>query len=305
MSKKTIYLLGILATIIIGSFLYHKLGCSNCGNERYKKKTPPPTGSTSRFASLPNSFSLKGNGIDFTSQSNFNFLKNDSKQILPVADSIDLGISSLKNVFEKGGQMLKITGFAKKDEINNSTFPNLGFARANNIKDYFVSKGIPSSSIEINGEIRDDLTIKNDTLFGPVSFMIFEKSKGETSETTDWIMLKEKINADPLTFYFKTGRAKIVLSPEDDQKVTDILNYLNHFENAKLDIVGHTDNVGHRKANIRLGKERADFTKDYFVKKGISTEKINSSSKGSDEPLMDNSTKKGQAKNRRTVVKIN
>ncbi len=304
MSKKTIYLLGILATIIIGSFLYHKLCCSTCDSECCKKKTSVMPGANSGTAVLPNLFSLKGNGIDYSSQDNFNFLKNDFKQLLPITDSINLGISSLKTVFDKGGQILKITGFATAAEVNNSAFPNLGFARANDVKNYFVSKGISSSMIEINGEIRDDLNNKNDTLFGPVSFGIFEKSQA-AAKTEDWDALKAKINANPLILYFKTGQAHIDLSAEDRQKVADMLNYLDHVENAKLDAVGHTDNVGSRDTNIRLGLERADFAKNYLVQNGISTEKINSSSKGPDEPLMDNSTKEGQAKNRRTVVKIN
>ena len=303
MSKKTIYLLGILATVLIGCFFYHKLCCSTCDNGCYKMKTSPLPDTSSGFAFSPSSFSLKGNGIDFTSQSNFNFLKNDFKQILPVADSINLGISTLKTVFDKGGQFLKITGFATKDEINNSDFPNLGLARANEVKNYFISKGISSSRIEIKGEIKDDLSIKNDTLFGPVSFGIIEKS--EIIKSDDWMALKEKINANPLILYFETGQAQIDLSAEDRQKVADMANYLDHVEDAKLDVVGHTDNVGSRDTNIRLGQERADFAKNYLVKNGIPATKINNSSKGPDEPLMDNSTKEGQAKNRRTVVKIN
>lgn len=305
MSKKNIYLLGILATIIIGSFLYQKLCCSTCDTECCKKETSSVPGADSGAAMMPNLFSLKGNGIDYSSQDSFNFFKNDFKQLLPVADSINLGIASLKTVFDKGGQVLKITGFAKADEVNNSAFPNLGFARANDVKNYFVSKGISSSMIEINGEIRDDLNSKNDTLFSPVSFGIFEKSQAKTAKTEDWSALKTKINANPLILYFKTGQTQIDLSAEDRQKVADMLNYIDHVENAKLDVVGHTDSVGNRDTNIRLGKERADFAKNYLVQNGISTEKINSSSKGPDEPLMDNSTKEGQAKNRRTVVKIN
>jgi OOP family OmpA-OmpF porin len=303
MSKKTIYLLGILATILIGCFLYHKLCCSTCDNGCHKMNNLPLPDKGSGSAFLESPFSLKGNGIDFTSQSNFNFQNNDFKQILPVADSINLGISDLKTVFDKGGKLLIITGFARKDETNNSDFSNLGLARANEIKNYFISKGILATTIEIKGKIKDDLSIKNDTFFGPVSFEISEKSKIIKSD--DWSVLKEKINANPLTLYFKTGQAQINLSTEDRQKVADIKNYLDHVENAKLDVIGHTDNVGSRNTNIRLGQERADFAKEYLEKNGISTAKINNSSMGPDEPLMDNSSKEGQAKNRRAVVKIN
>ena len=85
--------------------------------------------------------------------------------------------------------------------------------------------------------------------------------------------MKEKINANPLILYFKTGKAQIDLSAEDRQKVADIKNYLDHVEDAKLDVIGHTDNVGSRDTNIRLGQQRADFAKKYLVKNGISARK--------------------------------
>ena len=302
MSKKSTYVLGILATIIIGSFLYHKLCCSISDTNSLVKEKSEPVNANSETAIQSSLFSLKGNGIDFQSQDNFSFSRNGFTHFLPVSDSIDLGVSSLKTIFDKGGQKLKITGFATADEMNNSSFPNLGFARANGVKDYFISKGISGSDIEINGEINDNLNFKNDTLFGPLSFVISEKVK---TENTEWSALKEKINANPLLFYFKTGQAKIIASKEDQQKVADIRNYLNHVEDAKLEVVGHTDNKGNPEANVRLGQKRADFTKSYLVKNGIEVGKINSSSKGPDEPLTDNSTKEGQSKNRCVVVKIN
>lgn len=303
MSKKTIYLLGILATILIGCFLYHKLCCSTCDNGCHKTNNSSLPDKSSGTAFLGSPFSLEGNGIDFTSQSNFNFMRDDFKSILPIADSINLGISDLKTVFDAGGKFLIITGFATKEEKNNSNFPNLGLARANEVKTYFISKGIPSAKMEIRGEIKDNLSVKNDTFFGPVSFGIIDKPEALVAD--DWVVLKDKINGNPLILYFKTGQAEIVLSPEDLQKVADMKNYLDHVANAKLEVVGHTDDVGSRNTNLRLGAQRADFAKVYLVKNGIATEKINNSSKGPDEPLMDNSTNEGRAKNRRTVVKVN
>ncbi|WP_413999511.1 OmpA family protein [Flavobacterium sp. W1B] len=302
MSKKSTYVLGILATIIIGSFLYHKFCCSSDGNISPIKENSTPANANSGTLNQLSLFSLKGKGIDFSSHDNFNFSRNGFTHFLPVPDSIDLGLSSLKTIFDKGGQKLRITGFATAEEMNNSSFPNLGFARANGVKDYFISKGFLDSDIEINGEIRDNLSFKNDTLFGPLSFMISEK---DNTATTDWTALKEKINTNPLIFYFKTGQAYIIASKEDHQKVADISNYLNHVEDAKLEAVGHTDNKGNADTNIRLGQKRADFAKSYLVKNGIVAEKINTSSKGPAEPMNDNSTKEGQAKNRCVVVKIN
>jgi OOP family OmpA-OmpF porin len=56
--------------------------------------------------------------------------------------------------------------------------------------------------------------------------------------------------------------------------------------------------------NTQLGQNRADFAKEYLAKNGISADRIISSSKGPDEPIADNATTEGKAKNRRTVVTI-
>lgn len=300
MSKKTSYLLGILLTIIIGTFLYNKY-CCNCD---CKDKNETVSGSITDGKSdlTLNKFNLTGEGFNYQTNDNFKFLKNNFNTITPVSDSIDLGLQNLKSFFEKNPeQKLLITGYANADEKNNSAYPNLGFARANDIKNYFVSKGMTSSQFEINGEIKDSLMVKMDTLIGPASYKIF---KQDATKKVDWNALKNKINGNPLTLYFNTGQAEINLTAEERQKVADLVNYLDNVPNSKLSIIGHTDNVGNRDTNIRLGLERANFAKEYLSKNGVTLEKMESSSKGPDEPIADNSTAEGKSKNRRTVVTI-
>ncbi|UUC45869.1 OmpA family protein [Flavobacterium cerinum] len=250
-------------------------------------------------------FALKGSSIDFSSQNNFNFLKSDFKKLQPVNDSITLGIASLKAFLEKGNNTLKITGFATKDEINASIFPNLGHARANDVKNYFIAQGIPSSKIDIDGVITEGLATNNETVLGPISYNLIEKNISEPAPETDWKAVKEGLNTNPLTLYFNTGQTQIDLTESDRQKIADMIHYIDHVENAKLIVVGYTDNVGNRETNIHLGQQRADFAKNYLIQNGVTSDKINSSSKGPDDPLMSNATKEGQAKNRRTVIKIN
>ncbi|MNY23951.1 putative lipoprotein YiaD precursor [compost metagenome] len=69
-------------------------------------------------------------------------------------------------------------------------------------------------------------------------------------------------------------------------------------------VVGHSDNVGNRDSNIVLGQKRADFSKNYLSKNGIDNARIETQSKGPDEPIGDNNTAEGKASNRRTVITI-
>jgi OmpA-OmpF porin, OOP family len=298
MSKKSSYLLGILLTIGLGMLLYHHFCCGE------KDKVTTPSEATATNAPMESIFALKGKDLDYHCNGNFNFLNDSFKSIMPVDECVDLGISQLKTVLEKGGQKFNITGYCLSSEKNTSAYENLGLARANDVKNYFVSKGIPSNLITTIGEIKDDGVLQKDgTLYGPVSFMLSEVT-AET-KTEDWNALKEKINANPLIMYFNTGQASIDLSAEDRKKVTDMVHYLDNVAAAKLDVTGYTDNVGKVVSNVKLGQERADFAKAYLVSNGISAERINSASKGPESPIADNTTAEGRAKNRRTEVKIN
>ncbi|WP_395044373.1 OmpA family protein [Flavobacterium sp.] len=302
MTKKTSYLLGILLTIVFGTFLYQKYCCNCCKEETFKTAKDSVYVGSETDISL-NKFKLNGEGFDYQTNDNFNFLKDNFKTVIPVSDSINIGIDNLKAFFDKNPNLkLMVTGYATSDEKNTSAYPNLGFARANDVKNYFVSKGFSASKFDTTGEIRDAWKMSSDTLLGPVDYKLFAVEA--TSEKTDWNAMKTKINANPLILYFNTGQADINLTEEERQKVADLVNYLDNVSGAKLDAVGHTDNVGDRTINTRLGLERANFAKDYLVKNGVGNDKIETSSKGPDEPLADNNTADGKAKNRRTVVTI-
>ncbi len=304
MSKKASYLLGILATILIGTYLYNTFCCQDCSDEKPEPKTDVMITDTTGMGDY-NIFNLSGKDLTYTCQDNFRFLKNDFKNIQPVNDSINTGIDLLKTYFEKNKlDKLMITGYARKDENNTSAFPNLGIARANDLKSYFVSKGIPANRFETQGELRDIWKVDKDTVLGAADFRILMQDEVAKQETVDWNALKTSINASPLILNFNTGQTDIDLSVEQRQKVADLVKYLDNVEGAKLSAVGHTDNVGNKDVNVKLGLGRADFAKEYLSKNGVSVTKIETSSKGPDEPIADNKTADGKSKNRRTVVTI-
>jgi OmpA-OmpF porin, OOP family len=300
MTKKTSYLLGIGATILIGTILYYYL-CCNCKTDN--QNLPEVAAVKPIENSIKSDFAI--DGIDFSHKNtgSFNFATGDFNAILPVTDSINYGIEKLKGFLVKNEQRVSITGYALASEKNTSAFENLGLARANTIKNYFVSKGVSSDLIDINGIIKDGLLEKEATIYGPISVSVAEVSAETPS--IDWAGVKAKLNAYPLILYFNTGQASIDLSVSDRKKITEITRFLDNVEGSKLDVVGHTDNVGDKTKNTKLGLDRADFAKNYLASNGISKDRIASSSKGPDEPIADNATKQGKAKNRRVEVKIN
>lgn len=303
MSRKALYLLGIAVTIILGTFLYLKFCCNCC------VKTPASDLEKESVAIAQDGnfvpFILSGSGIEYHTNDNLKFLKNSSVLIMPISDSVSIGIDKLKSLLiTSPKQKITITGYAISDETNTTKFENLGLARANDVKKYFVSKGFNASQFDTKGEIIEKWKTSSDTLLGPVEYQ-FETLDTTAVANNEWNILKEKINADPLILYFNTNKSSNALTAIEKQKVTDIGKYIKNVKDATVLVVGHSDNVGNRDANITLAQKRAEFTKNYLSKNGIEASCITTESKGPDEPIGENKTVEGKAKNRRTVITIN
>jgi outer membrane protein OmpA-like peptidoglycan-associated protein len=299
MSKKALYLLGIAATIILGTFLYIKFCCECCEKIPADDSSKTVQTTVSEPSFVP--FVLNGPGIEYQTNDNLKFLKNSAMLIMPVSDSITMGIEKLKIFLTANPkQKITITGFATSEEKNSTTFENLGLARANDVKNFFVSKGLSENQLNTKGEIIDIWKSNADTLLGPADYTFADT----TAATDEWTVLKDKINADPLILHFNTNKSREILTDLQKQKVTDIAKYTEHVKEAVVLVVGHSDNVGNRDANIVLAQKRADFSKKYLSKNSIDSARIETQSKGPDEPIGDNNTTEGKASNRRTVITI-
>ena len=97
---------------------------------------------------------------------------------------------------------------------------------------------------------------------------------------------------------FKTKSADIT---KDSHKVLDkAVQVLSDYPDVRLEIGGHTDNVGKAEFNMELSQKRAESVKNYFVSKGISSDRLTAVGYGMDKPLTSNKTAADKAKNRRT-----
>ena len=95
------------------------------------------------------------------------------------------------------------------------------------------------------------------------------------------------------------------LSDEAIAKLDDFANRLkSENKNVYLEIQGHTDATGSDMYNYKLGEERAEAVRRYLNQKGVALNRMSTISYGKDEPIDDNKTKDGRAKNRRVVVVV-
>ena len=101
---------------------------------------------------------------------------------------------------------------------------------------------------------------------------------------------------------FDTGKATI--RPKSAATLDAAVKVLTDFPTIRLEISGHTDNVGKEDKNIKLSQDRADSVKKYFTDKGIDASRIQTRGAGPNEPIADNKTAAGKQKNRRTEFKL-
>jgi peptidoglycan-associated lipoprotein len=93
------------------------------------------------------------------------------------------------------------------------------------------------------------------------------------------------------------------LSPEAESRLKDFAERLKgENKNVYLEIQGHTDSTGAALYNYKLGEDRAEAVRRYLSKQGIALNRMSTISYGKDEPVDNNKTKDGRAKNRRVVV---
>jgi outer membrane protein OmpA-like peptidoglycan-associated protein len=103
---------------------------------------------------------------------------------------------------------------------------------------------------------------------------------------------------------FKFGQTKM---PDDMQaKIDELVAQLKANPNGGfIEIEGHTDNVGDKLVNYKLGLERAETVKRYlYESQQIPLHKMNVISYGEEKPVAPNKTKDGRAQNRRVVIKV-
>ncbi|MBC3935726.1 outer membrane protein OmpA [Undibacterium rugosum] len=97
---------------------------------------------------------------------------------------------------------------------------------------------------------------------------------------------------------------KAVLKPEGKTQLDDMASKLKAINLEVVIAVGHTDSVGKDAYNQKLSIRRAEAVKAYLVSKGIEANRVYTEGKGKTQPVADNKTAEGRAKNRRVEIEV-
>ena len=130
------------------------------------------------------------------------------------------------------------------------------------------------------------------------------KGDGFNSITKDIELKNIKVGSNIAlrNIFFNTGKWKVKV--DSYSELERLVTLLNDVSKLKIEISGHTDNVGTASFNQLLSQKRADAVVNYLLSKGIDKRRLSAKGYGQSKPIDSNDTSEGRAANRRTEFEI-
>jgi outer membrane protein OmpA-like peptidoglycan-associated protein/tetratricopeptide (TPR) repeat protein len=140
-------------------------------------------------------------------------------------------------------------------------------------------------------------------LFYSDNFLLSQRAPDSTYEK-DIPLQPIEVNASIVlkNIFFETN--KFQLDPKSQAELDKIIQLLTDNPTLKIEISGHTDNVGKPSDNLSLSNNRAKSVVTYLIGKGIVSQRLVAKGYGETKPVAGNTTEEGRAKNRRTELKV-
>jgi outer membrane protein OmpA-like peptidoglycan-associated protein len=180
-------------------------------------------------------------------------------------------------------------------------------AVTNKITEAMVDTITGNYSVVVNTKTKSDLiiTVKKDNY--AFSSQLVKKDSLISAKPVKINMAVDTIKVGKTytlnNIYYNTNSAD--LDPSSAVVINEFAEFLKSNPSLKIEVRGHTDNVGDQKSNLALSTDRAFSVRDLLIAKGIEEKRlINFKGYGASVPVADNATEAGRAKNRRTEFVI-
>lgn len=94
------------------------------------------------------------------------------------------------------------------------------------------------------------------------------------------------------------------LTAGSSESLDEVVNAMSEYDQLRIEIQAHTDNMGEASYNLSLSEKRANSVRDYLIAQGVAANRMEVKGYGETQPIADNSTRDGRAKNRRVELKV-
>lgn len=139
--------------------------------------------------------------------------------------------------------------------------------------------------------------------YNPRTVILDPKEMDDLNKVTRNIVLTPAGEAIRLThLIFSQGKAHI--DPQSFQELDEVVEMMKDNQKIVIQLEGHTDNLGHAKANVKLSQDRVDAVKEYLVSKGVSKKRVKTKAFGGTRLLTTDTSPAGRNANRRVELRI-
>jgi OOP family OmpA-OmpF porin len=306
-----IWLILLFFWIILGTFLCWKYLCENHEEGNLPQETTDSIETYinhSNISSTATAIALTpwrfgdGDKVSVESEEYIQFYRDSSEHIeVKKTGLVDELLKIVNYLNQNPDRNMTIIGYYKDGEVNNSIFPNLGLARADNVKEFLKKMGASSKQLNTSAELMTEDWFDGNILRKGIDIQ-FSKVTDNSARLRE---IRNRIKVNPITLYFETNARSIDLNEKQRQNFADLIYYLDNVDKSKLIISGHTDNVDKEGQNKSLSRKKARFVKQYLkTNGGISENRSSTRGYGDDKPIVPNSNEEGRAQNRRVEVTL-
>jgi len=231
---------------------------------------------------------------NFTEGFTINNKNNNVSSILKIPYLID----SIQHILAIDySKELIVIGKYLETEIDDKLDTNIGFQRAELVKNELVKQHIDAHKIKISSEI-SNFSYNKEGIYSNGIEMKFNTLQQHILDSLELTITNR-------TLYIEFENGSLISNKEFKDYSLLLKQYFKKHTNKKALITGHTDNLGYYENNLIIGLKRANEVKDYFINNGMKSTKFETLTKGESEPIAEKFTEKGRAKNRRIEITIN
>lgn len=241
-----------------------------------------------------------GDRFSVTAPGNFSFPESGAVSDL---SGVQPALDSLAHYLRLNPVLrLTIVGQYSATESNSGSYPDLGIARAEGVRQYLIKQNVADSILTVGSQLLDNPVFQNDSLRGGVVFS-FSKVVPSTEEGLAQAQLYESIDR-PMDLYFSPTDANYIKTPYNEKFIEEARLFLSENTDRSISLIGYTDNEGVDSLNVNASLMQAEKVKRALVEAGFAPGQIRVEGRGAANPKETNDTPEGKRANRRVSLVI-